>query len=87
MTKTTSAKKKFKKCLRINTVLANVGECVSGHLWLRFVLNDGLKECQSLRRQQVFLSGMARLVGEKKTDEAFGDGGIKVVFNEVGPVF
>ena len=35
MTKTISAKKKFKKCLRINTVLASVGLCDGGHLWLR----------------------------------------------------
>ena len=43
MTKTISAKKKFKKCLRINTVLANVGRCGGGHLWLLlypFVLLD-----------------------------------------------
>ena len=37
MTKTISAKKKYKKCLRINTVLANVGLCAGGHLWLRHI--------------------------------------------------
>jgi hypothetical protein len=66
---------------------ANVGACASGHLWLRFVLNDSLKECQPLCRQQVFLSGMSGFVGEKKTDEAFRDGRIEMVFQKVLSVF
>ncbi len=39
------------------------------------------------RRQQVFLPWMAWLVGIKQTDETFGNGGIQMVFYEVGSVF
>ena len=35
MTKTTLAKKKFKKCLRINTVLSSIGRCVRGKSQIR----------------------------------------------------
>ena len=56
---------------------ANAGMCDGGHLWLRHYF---LIERKPFRRQQVFLSGMAWLVGIKQMDETFGNGGIQMVF-------
>ena len=60
------------------------GQKASRHLWLRHYF---LIKHYPFRRQQVFLPWMARRVWIKQTDETFGNGGIQMVFNEVGSVF